>query len=53
MLEKDFQNSCQEAYAMNVASTLDPSIRQFASCITKPTLETICVIVAGWLLGGG
>ena len=53
MLETDFQNSWQEAYAMNLASTMDASIQQFASCFTKPTLETFRVIVTGWLPGGG
>jgi hypothetical protein len=53
MLETDFQNSWQEAYAMNLTSTMDASIQQFASCFTKPTFETFRVIVTGWLLGGG
>jgi hypothetical protein len=53
MLETDFQNSWQEAYAMNLTSTMDASIQQFASCFTKPTLDTFRVIVTGWLLGGG
>ncbi|MCH7595426.1 MAG: transposase [Planctomycetes bacterium] len=53
MLETDFQNSWQEAYAMNLTSTMDASIQQFASCFTKPSFQTFRVIVAGWLLGGG
>ncbi len=53
MLETDFQNSWQEAYAMNLTSTMDASIQQFAWCFTKPTLETFRVIVTGWLLSGG
>ena len=38
---------------MNLTSTMDASIRQFASCFTKPSLETFRVIVTGWLLAGG
>ncbi len=53
IVEKDFQNSWQEAYAMNLTSTMDASIQPFASCFTKPTFETFRVIVTGWLLGGG
>ena len=53
MLETDFQNSWQEAYAMDLTSTMDASIQQFASCFTKPTFETFRVIVAGWLLSAG
>ena len=53
IVEKDFQNSWQEAYAMNLTSTMDASIQQFASCFTKPSFQTFRVIVAGWLLGGG
>ncbi len=53
VLEKDFQNSWQEAYAMNLTSTMDASIQQFASCFTKPTFQSFRVIVAGWLLGSG
>ena len=53
ILEKDFQNPWQEAYAMNLTSTMDASIQQFASCFTKPTFQTFRVIVAGWLLGCG
>lgn len=53
MLETDFQNSWQEAYSMNLTSTMNAAIQQFASCFTKPTLETFRVIVTGWLLGGG
>ncbi len=53
IVEKDFQNSWQEAYAMNLTSTMDASIQQFASCFTKPSLETFRVIVTGWLLGSG
>ena len=53
VLETDFQNSWQEAYAMNLTSTMDASIQQFASCFTKPSFQTFRVIVAGWLFGGG
>jgi hypothetical protein len=53
MSERDFQNSWQEACAMNLTSTMDASIQQFASCFTKPTFQTFRVIVAGWLLGWG
>lgn len=38
---------------MNLTSTMNAAIQQFASCFTKPTLETFRVIVTGWLLGGG
>ena len=38
---------------MNLTSTMDASIQQFASCFTKPTFQTFRVIVAGWLLGCG
>ena len=53
ILEKDFQNPWQEAYAMNLTSTRNASIQQFASCFTKPSFETFRVIVTGWLLGSG
>ena len=53
ILETDFQNPGQEAYAMNLTSTMDAAIQQFASCFTKPTFQTFRVIVAGWLLGCG
>ena len=53
IVEKDFQNSWQEAYAMNFTSTMDASIQQFTPCFTEPTFQTFRVIVAGWLLGGG
>lgn len=53
ILEKDFQNSWQEAYTMNLTSTMDASIQQFASCFTKPSFQTFRVIVTGWLLGSG
>ncbi len=38
---------------MNLASTMEASIRQFSGCFTKPSFQTFCVIVAGWLLGHG
>lgn len=38
---------------MTLASTMEASIRQFSSCFTKPSFQTFCVIVAGWLLGHG
>jgi len=53
MLETDFQNSWQEACAMDLTSTMDASIQQFASCFTRPSFQTFRVIVAGWLLGWG
>ena len=43
ILEKDFQNPWQETYAMNLTSTMDASIQQFAWCFTKPTFETFRV----------
>ena len=38
---------------MNLTSTMDALIQQFASCFTKPTFQIFRVIVAGWLLGSG
>ena len=38
---------------MNLTSTMEASIQQFASCFTKPSFQTFCVIVTGWLLGHG
>ena len=38
---------------MNITSTMEASIQQFASCFTKPSFQTFCVIVTGWLLGHG
>ena len=38
---------------MTLTSTMDASIQQFASCFTKPSFQTFCVIVSGWLLGRG
>ena len=38
---------------MQLTSTMDASIQQFASCFTKPSFQTFRVIVAGWLLGSG
>ncbi len=38
---------------MTLTSTMDASIQQFVSCFTKPSFQTFCVIVTGWLLGGG
>jgi hypothetical protein len=32
---------------------MEASIRQFSSCFTKPSFQTFCVIVTGWLLGHG
>lgn len=53
MLETDFQNSWEEAYATNRTSTMDASIQQIASSFAEPTFQTFRVIVTGWLLGGG
>ena len=53
ILEKDFQNSWQEACAMILTSTMEASIQQFASCFTRPSFQTFRVIAAGWLLGCG
>ncbi len=38
---------------MTLTSTMDALIQQFASCFTKPSFKTFCVIVTGWLLGSG
>jgi hypothetical protein len=38
---------------MILTSTMEASIRQFSSCFTKPSFQTFCVIVTGWLLGQG
>jgi len=38
---------------MILTSTMEASIRQFSSCFTKPSFQTFCVIVTGWLLGHG
>ena len=38
---------------MDLTSTMDASIQQFASCFTRPSFQTFRVIVAGWLLGWG
>jgi hypothetical protein len=38
---------------MNLASTMEASLRQFSSCFTNPSFQTFCVIAAGWLLSGG
>ena len=38
---------------MDLTSTMDASIQQFAWCFTKPSFQTFRVIVAGWLLGWG
>ena len=38
---------------MTLPSTMDALIQQFSSCFTKPTFQTFCIIVAGWLLGQG
>ncbi len=38
---------------MTLTSTMDASIQQFASCVTKPSFQTFYVIVTGWLLGHG
>ena len=36
---------------MILTSTMEASTRQFSSCFTKPSFQTFCVIVTGWLLG--
>jgi len=38
---------------MTLTSTMEASIQQFATCFTKPSFQTFCVIVTGWLLGHG
>ena len=38
---------------MILTSTMEASVQQFASCFTKPSFQTFCVIVTGWLLGHG
>jgi SRSO17 transposase len=34
-------------------STMRALIHQFSSCFTKPSFQTFCIIVAGWVLGQG
>ena len=38
---------------MNLTSTMEASIQQFASCFTRPSFQTFRVIATGWLLGHG
>ena len=38
---------------MTLTPTIEASIQQFATCFTKPSFQTFCVIVTGWLLGHG
>ncbi len=38
---------------MILTSTMEASFQQFASCFAKPSLQTFCVIITGWLLGHG
>jgi hypothetical protein len=38
---------------MILTSTMEGSIGQFSSCFTKPSFQTFCVLVTGWLLGCG
>lgn len=38
---------------MTLTSTMDALMQQFCSCFTKPSFQTFCVIVSGWLLGWG
>ena len=38
---------------MTLPSTMEPLIQQFSSCFARPTFQTFCVIVTGWLLGRG
>lgn len=38
---------------MQLASTVEASLRQFSSCFTKPSFQSFRILAAGWLLGSG